>query len=101
MENRDYLLQLRNIQVSQRTIMRRYAELLIEYLDADKYKTTLGEIGQQLQRLNTLDMFDPNECYMKWQEFVQKPRLVSFLFNFLNTVRQYVNIWLKMYAFIK
>lgn len=86
MENRDYLLQLRTIQVSQRSIMRRYAELLMQFLNADKYKAILVEIGQQLQRLNTLDLFDPNECFMKWREFVQKPHLVSFLFTFLSTV---------------
>lgn len=89
MENRDYLLQLRDMQISQRSIMRRYSELLIEYLDAVKYKDILKEIGEQLLRLNTLDLFDPNECYIKWQKFVQEPNLDKFLLSFLKTVRSY------------
>lgn len=95
MENREYLLQLRNMQASQRSIMRRYSELLLEYLNADKYKDVLTEIAEQLLRLNTLDIFDPNECYMQWLQFVQVPELDKFLLSFLKTVRfsRFIYIW--------
>lgn len=88
MESHDFLLQLRNMQVAQRGIMRRYSQLLMQFLDAEKYKAILDEIGEQLVRLNTLEAFDPNECYMKWLDFVQQPSLNKVLLSFLKTVRQ-------------
>lgn len=88
MENHDFLLQLRNMQVAQRAIMRRYSQLLLQFLDAEKYKAILDEINEQMLRLNTLETFDPNECYMKWLDFVQQPSLSNVLLSFLKTVWQ-------------
>lgn len=44
------------------------------------------EIKEQLLRLNTLQLIDPNECMMQWQKFVQHTQLLSYCNKYFETV---------------
>lgn len=44
------------------------------------------EIKEQLLRLNTLQLIDPNETMMQWQKFVQHQNLGNYCIRYMETV---------------
>lgn len=105
--NTDFLLQIRNLDMPDRKVMKKLLEFLAEKIKFDVSKigkcteieqnnissihfqkhTKVGEeIREQLLRLNTLQLIDPNECMMHWQKFVQHPNLGNYCVKYLETV---------------
>lgn len=56
------------------------------------------EIKEQLLRLNTLQLIDPNECDMHWQKFVQHQNIGNYCFKFLETDISVACLILKQHA---
>lgn len=59
--------------------------IVIEFI-RQNYSKIGDEIKEQLLRLNTLQLIDPNECMMQWQKFVQHTQLINYCTVYFETV---------------
>lgn len=81
----EFLLQLRNLEITHRRIVKKLLQFLSTQVKLKENKQAREEINEQLLRLNTLESIDPDECDMHWQKFVQHPNIGNYCFKFLET----------------
>lgn len=86
-ENIDFLLTLRYIDISDRSTMKRFLMFLIENIKFENHEMPAYiEIHEQILRLTTLQLIDPNERNWDWKKFMRHPSLIKIITSTFKTV---------------
>lgn len=86
-ENIDFLLTLRYIDISDRSTMKQFLTFLIENIKFENNEIVYADIHEQILRLNTLQLIDPNESNWDWKEFMRHPSLIKVITSTFKKVK--------------
>ncbi|XP_058462913.1 uncharacterized protein LOC131437527 [Malaya genurostris] len=78
-----FLLAIRMFAIPERNIKKQFLQFLLDRID--KNCPEVGEINEQLLRLDTLKLIDPYEVDFEWQNFVYHPNLTKHCIELFKT----------------
>lgn len=106
--NTEFLVSLRNTEVTDKDAIRKLLLILVKNVDFkvslfkivssistffnilfffQNHEAELGDIKEQLLRLDTLELIDPLGIYFTWQSFVHHQNLFKLITKLMNKVR--------------
>lgn len=84
-ENKNFLVTLRMLEIPDRTCMTTFLEFILKNIDTNLYQNETNEINELLLRLETLRLTDPDECNLQWQRFLYNPDLARVAMEYFKS----------------
>jgi kinetochore-associated protein 1 len=84
-ENKEFFLYIRGMDIPDRTLLARFLQFLLKSIDSLAYPDEFDEINENLLRLDTLKLIDPNECILDWESFVHRKNLLTYCKEIIKT----------------
>lgn len=84
-ENKNFLVKLRLIQIPDRNCMTTFLTFILENIDTNHYQPETNDINELLLRLETLRMIDPDECNLGWQKFLYNQNMIRVAMDYFKT----------------
>lgn len=84
-EDKQFLCSIADLEIPNRNLLERFLVFLVKRLNSTDYSSQLKRLNEKLLRIETLRLFDQNELYVQWREFVHHNNLKELCVKLFKT----------------